>query len=105
MCGRTLGWIEAGGDRHSRSVESNTLVGWPGTFDELRSTGRRLGVALGSFGSYEGGMVICRLRLAARLTGGQSEVGAGCGLEVEQRWRYPWVNFYFWFEGVDKVLQ
>ncbi len=31
-------------------------------------------------------MAICRLRLAARLTGGQSDVGAVCGLEVEQQW-------------------
>jgi hypothetical protein len=31
-------------------------AGWPGPFDELRSTGRWLDVALGSFGGWEDGM-------------------------------------------------
>ena len=44
-------------------------------FDKLRSTRRWLDVALGSFGGCEDGVEIRRLRLAVRLTGGQSKVG------------------------------
>ncbi len=61
-------------DRWNRTL----WVGWPRPFDELRSIGRWLDVALGLFGGWEDDMVICRLRFTARLVEGQGQSGFVC---------------------------